>query len=97
MSVLISPIITEKSMNDVANDKFTFKVDSTANKYAVKKEIEKRFGVNVLNVSTIIIKGRKIKVGARRSEKTLSPFKKAIVTLKKGQKIPMFETGTKEG
>jgi large subunit ribosomal protein L23 len=97
MSVLISPVISEKSMNDVANDRFTFRVDTKANKYQVKKEIEKRFGVNVLNVSTIVIKGRKIKVGARRSEKILSPFKKAIVTLKKGQKIPMFETGTKEG
>jgi len=97
MSVLISPVISEKSMNEVARDRFTFRVDSNANKIAVKKEIEKRFDVNVLNISTVIIKGRKVRVGTRRSEKTLSPFKKAIVTLKKGQKIPMFETGTKEG
>lgn len=97
MSVLISPIISEKSMNEVAKDRFTFKVDTKATKDMVKKEIEKRFSVNVLKVSTIIIKGRKVGTRTRRNEKILSPFKKAIVTLKKGQKIPMFETGTKEG
>lgn len=97
MSNLISPVISEKSMNDVAKNRFTFKVNSNANKAAIKKEIEKRFNVNVLKVSTITIKGRKVRTGAKRTEKILSPFKKAIVLLKEGQKIPMFETGTKEG
>lgn len=96
MSVLISPIITEKSMNDVGKNKFSFKVVKTANKTMIKKEIEKRFNVTVLKVSTIIIKGRSVKAGVRRNEISLSSFKKAIVLLKEGQKIPMFETGAKE-
>jgi len=96
MSVLISPIITEKSMNDVGKNKFSFKVVKTADKKMIKKEIEKRFNVTVLKVSTLIVKGRSVRAGVRRKEISLSSFKKAIVLLKEGQKIPMFETGAKE-
>jgi|SRR3989344_6637624 len=93
MSIIISPVITEKSMQDASAGKFTFKVMKGANKNEIKKEIEKRFSVNVTHVSTNILKGRKIRVGARRTEKSISPSKKAIVTVAKGQKIGLFELG----
>jgi large subunit ribosomal protein L23 len=93
MSVLVSPLITEKSMQDAQNSKFTFEVLKSANKDQIKKEIENRFKVSVTGVSTSILKGKSIRVGARRTEKKLTPRKKAIVTLKKGEKIGLFELG----
>ncbi|MBI2621882.1 MAG: 50S ribosomal protein L23 [Candidatus Levybacteria bacterium] len=80
-------------MLDASAGKFTFKVYKSANKNEIKKEVEKRFNVNVTHISTNILKGRKIRVGARRTEKSVSDSKKAIVTVKKGQKIGLFELG----
>ena len=71
--------------------KFTFKVDKTANKNAIKQVIEKRFGVSVINVTTITVKGKTQRVGARRAEVKVTSWKKAVVTLKKGEKIDLFE------
>ncbi len=93
MSAIIQALITEKSMLDAGNGKFTFKVLKTANKDEIKKEIEKRFSVNVTKITTNILKGKSIRVGARRNEKSLTAWKKAIVTLKKGEKIGLFELG----
>lgn len=89
--ILISPIISEKSMTDAGKGKFTFKVFNKADKLSIKKEVEKRFKVNVLSVSTITTKGRSKRTGARRIEVLNKPFKKAIVKLKPGQKIALFE------
>lgn len=89
---LISPIISEKSMSDAGKGKFTFRVSKMADKLSIKKEIEKRFKVNVLNVSTITTKGRSKRTGTRRTEVSIRPIKKAIVKLKAGQKIALFET-----
>ena len=91
--IIISPVITEKSMNDVSKGRYTFRVDNKANKNEIKKEVEKRFTVNVTNISTVTIKGRTARRGSRRNEVKLQPFKKAVVTLKAGQKIGMFESG----
>lgn len=93
MSIIISPLITEKSMVDASAGKFTFRVTKSANKNQIKEEIEKRFKVNVVHISTNILKGKKIRVGARRAEKSVSNTKKAIVTVKKGEKIGLFELG----
>lgn len=92
-SIIISPLITEKSMSDAATGKFSFRVAKSANKNEIKKEIEKRFSVNITHISTSILKGKKVRVGARRAEKDISDTKKAIVTVKKGQKIGLFELG----
>ena len=80
-------------MADAANGKFTFKVAKTADKKEIRSEVEKHFSVNVTNISTSILKGRSIRVGARRTEKKASVYKKATVTVKKGQKIGLFELG----
>jgi large subunit ribosomal protein L23 len=93
MSVIVSPLITEKSMQDAQNGKFTFEVLKSANKDQIKREVEKRFKVSVTHVSTNILKGKSIRVGARRTEKKITPRKKAIVALKKGEKIGLFELG----
>ena len=96
MSVIISPLITEKSMKDAGLGKFSFRVVKSANKNEIKKEVEKRFSVNVTHISTNILKGKKIRVGAKRAEKGISDTKKAIVSVKKGQKIGLFELGGDE-
>jgi large subunit ribosomal protein L23 len=93
--IIISPIITEKSMMDAASGKFTFRVERFARKEEIKKEVEERFKVHVVNISTNILKGKTVRTGMKRTERKLSPVKKAIVTLKKGEKIGMFELGDK--
>ena len=84
---IISPHITEKSTNLSEQNKIIFKVPNKANKINLKKNIEKIFKVNVIKVN-IINKHtkRKIKQG-RLSKKT--GYKKAVVTLKKGQSIDL--------
>tara|TARA_B100000035_G_C20829841_1_gene478173 strand:- start:78 stop:371 length:294 start_codon:yes stop_codon:yes gene_type:complete len=84
---ILSPVLTEKSTNLSEHNKIIFKVPKTANKKNLKKNIEKIFKVNVTKINIInkqnrtkLSRGRKIKV---------SGFKKAIVTLKKGQNIDL--------
>ena len=93
MDIIIAPLITEKSMIDAGNGKFSFRVAKSANKTEIKRVIEKNFSVHVTHVTTSILKGRTVRVGTRRTERDISDTKKAIVTLKKGEKIGMFELG----
>jgi len=93
--IILSPLITEKSMIDANNGKFSFKVAREANKNDIRKEVEKRFKVNVVKISTITIKGRSVRAGIKRIEVKRSAFKKAIVKLKPGEKIGLFETQSK--
>lgn len=91
--VIIAPIITEKSMQDAALSKFTFKVIKEANKPLIKSAIEKKFKVKVLQTFVSIVKGRTDKKGVRRQEFIKSAWKKATVRLPKDQKIALFDTG----
>ncbi len=84
---IISPHITEKSTNLSEQNKIIFKVPSKANKVNLKKNIEKIFKVNVTKIN-IINKKTKIK-NARGRKVRVSGFKKAIVTIKKGQNIDL--------
>jgi large subunit ribosomal protein L23 len=84
---ILSPMVTEKSTNLSELNKIVFKVPTGANKINLKKNIEKIFKVNVTKINIInkqnrtkITKGKKVKV---------SGFKKAIITLKKGQSIDL--------
>ena len=84
---IISPVITEKSSNLSTQNKVVFKVRDDANKKTLKKNIEKLFKVNVVKVNIINQKSKlKIKQGKRSIK---SGYKKAIVTLKKGQSIDL--------
>lgn len=82
-------------MKDVSLHKFTFRVNGKANKRLIKKAVEDKFSVNVVQVSTNIVKGKKMRVGLRRTEIEKSPWKKAVVKLKEGQKIALFDAGAK--
>ena len=84
---ILSPLVTEKSTNISDQNKIIFKVPSKTNKIILKKNIEKIFKVNVTKINIInkqprkkIVRGKKVKV---------SGYKKAIITLKKGQNIDL--------
>lgn len=94
LNVILGPIITEKAMNDASKGKYTFKVAVNAGKHDIKKAVESAYKVNVLKISTVIVKGRSSKTGIRRVERVQSSFKKAIVKVKEGQKIGMFDSGS---
>jgi large subunit ribosomal protein L23 len=92
--VLVRPLITEK-MTNISTDsgKYGFIVNPKANKIQIKQAIEKKFDVHVIEVKTINHPG-KIKSQFRKSGKfegKTAKFKKAIVTLKEGEKIELFE------
>ncbi len=87
--IIIKPVVTEKSMNLLADNKYTFVVDKKSNKTEIKNAIEDIFKVKVEKVSTMIIKGKPKRMG--RFEGRTSDRKKAIVSLKPGQKIKLFE------
>ena len=80
-------------MTDAAQGKYTFKVSVQSTKKEIKKAIEEQFKVNVVKVSTIMVKGRSSRNGVRRVEALKQPFKKAIALLKKDQKISIFDAG----
>ena len=84
---IISPIVTEKSTNISEQNKIVFKVPVKANKKNLKKNIEKIFKVNVTKVN-IINKKNRIKV-TRGKKIKVKGYKKAIITLKKGQNIDL--------
>ena len=84
---ILSPVVTEKSTNLSEQNKIVFKVSNKLNKIIIKKNIEKIFKVNVIKVNIInkqsrkkITRGKKIKIQG---------YKKAIITLKKGQSIDL--------
>ncbi len=91
--IIVKPIVTEKSMVDVAKGKYGFIVAMQATKATIKKAVSDAFNVHVVSVSTIIVKGKRKRVGKRREEVNETKWKKAIVTLKKGEKISLFEAG----
>ena len=84
---ILSPLVTEKSTNLSELNKIVFKVPSSANKENLKKNIEKIFKVNVTKIN-IINKQNRTKV-TRGKKVKISGFKKAIITLKKGQSIDL--------
>tara|TARA_B100000963_G_scaffold358846_1_gene384522 strand:+ start:1422 stop:1715 length:294 start_codon:yes stop_codon:yes gene_type:complete len=84
---ILSPFVTEKSTNLSEQNKIVFKVPSKANKKNLKSNIEKIFKVNVIKIN-IINKQKKTKLTRGRKIK-IPGFKKAIITLKKGQSIDL--------
>ena len=88
--VLRAPKMSEKtlSLKEEANQ-FAFEVDKRSNKIQIKESIEKSFKVSVLKVRTMNVRGKKKRLGRYQGLK--SSWKKAIVTLKKGDTIEYFE------
>ena len=89
--IIIRPIITEQSMEDLDIKKYAFQVAKDANKIEIKKAIEEMFDVTVIKVNTINVIGKEKRQGAYPSGKTAS-WKKAIVKLSEDSKnIELFE------
>ncbi len=84
---IISPIVTEKSTTQSEFNKISFKINKNFNKKLIKKNVEKIFKVEVTKVN-IINKRAKTK-NTRGKKVRISGYKKAIVTLKKGQNIDL--------
>ncbi len=95
-TIIIKPVVTEKSMQSGGPAKFTFMVDAFATKTDIKNALKESFGVNVVSVSTSKIKGKRKRIGARRLEVQEQATKKATVMLRKGEKLSIFESGTDE-
>ncbi len=89
--IIIRPVITEKSIALASNGKYTFIVDKKADKITIKRVVEEAFSVKVLDVATLVVKGKTKRVGKRRTEEVVSALKKAVVRIEKGQKIDLFE------
>ncbi len=93
-NILVKPLVTEKMTSLMENqNKYGFIVDHNSNKIEIAKAIEKRFEVEVVAVNTIRYKGKtktQFTKKGRFSGKT-PQFKKAIITLKEGQKLDLFE------
>ena len=88
-SVLIRPIVSEKSYALLAANKYTFRVDSRAHKTQVRQAVEEVFGVRVLDVATMSVKSKPKRRGYT-SGRTRA-WKKAIVQVREGDTIPIFQ------
>ena len=77
--IILAPVVTEKSNDELQAGKYTFKVNKKATKIEIKYAVEKLFEVKVLKVNTMTVKGKEKRVG-RYTGKT-SDWKKAIVTI----------------
>ena len=89
--VIIRPVITEQSMEDMDIKKYVFEVAKDANKVEIAKAIEEIFGVTVIKVTTATVRGKEKRVGANPAGKTKT-WKKAVVKLSEDSKnIEIFE------
>lgn len=95
LEVLVRPILTEKMLKlQEAERKYGFVVSKTANKIEIKRAVEKKFDVKVDNVATMVVKGKAKQSNTRRglTRGKRPDWKKAIVTLREGDKIDFFQT-----
>lgn len=94
VGILKRPILTEKITSLQEKRQYAFEVEDRANKIEIGKAVEKKFNVKVLSVRTIRVKGkRKTQLTrAGRFEGRTKNWKKAVVTLKEGDKIDFFGT-----
>jgi large subunit ribosomal protein L23 len=90
-SVIIRPIISEKSYAQIENNRYTFEVDKHCSKPEIADAIAEVFKVTVTRVNTMRVSGKTRRL--RTSQGTTRAWKKAIVTLKEGDKIEFFEGG----
>ncbi|MBI3384910.1 50S ribosomal protein L23 [Candidatus Gottesmanbacteria bacterium] len=91
---IIRALLTEKTMQEAKEGKYTFQVVLKSGKREIKKDVESQFGVNVQAVKTITIQGKSRSVGSKRTKVAKSPWKKAVLTLKPEQKIDLFEVSS---
>ncbi len=91
-SILIAPVVTEKSMRLIdEQNTYTFRVHPDANKVEIRRAIEVLFGVRVLKVCTMSVGGKTRRYGWRYPQGRTSGWKKALVTLAPGDRIDVVE------
>jgi len=88
--IIFAPIVSEKSYNAVKDNRYSFFVDLRAEKSEIKRAIEKIFNVKVLKISTVNVKPKPKRLG--RSIGKSPRRKKAIVSLRKKDKIDFFQS-----
>lgn len=94
--VILKPVITELSLKEAKDGRYTFFVSANANKTAIKNAVQKHFNVDVVMVSSEIRKGKTTRTTRLGKKVVKFKTKKARVQLKKGQKISIFEEGDKK-
>ena len=87
--MLRRPVITEKSTSLQEEGKYAFEVSSRSNKILIRAAVEKAFNVKVTAVNVMTVRGKTKVIGRRKVQ--MPSWKKAIVTLKEGEKIELFE------
>ena len=88
--IVLRPVITERSMDNIEGKVYTFEVARSANKIEIKQAVEDLFGVSVKSVNTLNVKGKKKRMG--RHEGRRASYKKAVVRLQDDSKsIEFFE------
>lgn len=87
--VIVRPVVTEKTTDLGEHDKYVFEVATEANKSEVKQAVERFFGVKVLDVRTLNVKGKPKRLGRHLGRR--KDWKKAIVTVQSGDKIDLFD------
>ncbi len=87
--IIRRPLLTEKAMRLMEENKYTFEVDRKANKYEIKKAVEMVFKVEVDRVRTLQMPAKPKRMGRHVGQRPA--WKKAVVTLKEGHRIPFFE------
>ena len=87
--IIINPVVTEMSVDLMLENKYCFKVAKDANKIEIKNAIEEIFKVTVVNVNTVNVHGKMKRMG--RTQGMTASWKKAVVTLREGDSIEVFE------
>ena len=90
-TVLLRPVISEKSVIETERNNYTFAVARDANKFQIKAAVEEQFKVDVLGVRVLTVQPKQKRRG-RRQLGTVPGWRKAVVTIADGQKIEFFET-----
>jgi large subunit ribosomal protein L23 len=90
--LLLEPIVTERSLDQGKLNRFTFRVDRRSTKHQIREAVERQFGVHVVKVWTLSNKGTQKRTGKRRLPKLSPTVKKAIVAIKSGESIAVFDT-----
>ncbi len=91
-NTLVRPIITEKTSSQLGlEETYAFEVGLNSNKYQIKQAIEQFYGVEVVRVRTLVVRGKTKRFGRHHGKR--SNWKKAYITLAEGQSLPLYGEG----
>ncbi|HAZ62517.1 MAG TPA: 50S ribosomal protein L23 [Armatimonadetes bacterium] len=89
--VILRPVVSEKSFELARDYRYTFEVSPRANKVQIRHAVEELFGVHVISVNTMWVRGKSRRLGRMSPGRTPS-WKKAVVTTREGEHIAAFDT-----